>query len=129
MILNICRADFTPRVTWSQERSLQWWSSVSRNVNDSWWKNNLRMSHSTFTFICRELSPYISKHSTAMREPMELERRVAVTIQDSWGVIWAWAFHCWEDCPGNLSGNCKTFASCVRALSQGQRTNTCDPWF
>ena len=38
------------------------------------------MSHSTFTYICRELAPHISKQCTTMREPIELERWVAVTI-------------------------------------------------
>ena len=49
-------------------------------MEHSWWTNNLRMSHSTFTYICRELAPHISKQCTTMREPIELERRVAVTI-------------------------------------------------
>ena len=38
------------------------------------------MSHSTFTYICCELARHISKQCTTMREPIELERRVAVTI-------------------------------------------------
>jgi hypothetical protein len=31
-------------------------------------------------YICRQVAPYISKHATVMREPVEIERRVAVTI-------------------------------------------------
>ena len=77
LIFDIYRADFASRVTWTRERSLQWWSSVSRSVVDnSWWINNLRMSQSTFMYICWQVAPYISKHATVMKEPVELERRV-----------------------------------------------------
>ena len=38
------------------------------------------MSYSTLTYICHELAPHISKQPTTMREPIALERRVAVTI-------------------------------------------------
>jgi hypothetical protein len=38
------------------------------------------MSHTTFQYICHELAPYIDKQSTVMREPVELEKRVAVTL-------------------------------------------------
>ena len=81
MILDIRSADFATRSTWSKERSSHGWLSILQTLVDhSWWLHNLRMSHSTFTYICRELAPHISKQCTTMREPIELERRVAVTI-------------------------------------------------
>ena len=81
LILDICRTDFATRSIWSKERSSQWWLSIPRTlVDQSWWLNNLRMSRSTFTYICCELSSLISKNSTIMKEPIELKRRAAVTI-------------------------------------------------
>ena len=51
-----------------------------RSVRSSWWKENLRMSHSTFTIVCNELCPHIARQSTHLRETISVEQRVAVTI-------------------------------------------------
>ena len=49
-------------------------------VDESWWLNNLRTTRNTFKYLCCEVGPFISKKTTQMREPISVERRVAVTI-------------------------------------------------
>jgi len=66
------------REVWSIARSTDWWQSVSSG--DSWWWDNLRMSRETFQFLCRELHPHISKQVTRMRDSVNTERRVAITL-------------------------------------------------
>lgn len=81
LTLDTCKVDLTSRRLWCKERKSDWWQRISTGmVEHSWWTDNLRMSHSTFQYICRELAPYIDKQSTVMREPIELEKRVAVTL-------------------------------------------------
>ena len=38
------------------------------------------MNHNTFSILCGELRPYIQKEHTALRVPISVEQRVAVTI-------------------------------------------------
>ena len=65
-----------------QPRSKDWWNFVTSCSNDdsNWWHNNLRMSKSTFNYICCQLSPYIQKQNTQMRECVPVEQRVALTL-------------------------------------------------
>ena len=49
-------------------------------ADSNWWNNNLRMSKSTFTYLCNQLSPYLQKQNTRMRECIPLEQRVALTL-------------------------------------------------
>ena len=44
------------------------------------WKENFRMSRSTFYSLCEQLGPYIEGQPMRMREPIEVDRQVAVTI-------------------------------------------------
>ena len=54
---------------------------VSRDIGgEAWWWENLRMSKDTFNYLCRELRPHISKKHTHMREPVSVERRLAITL-------------------------------------------------
>ncbi len=64
-----------------QEKSKQWWSEALSGVyGQSWWRENLRMTRETFTFVCDKLRPHIARQATRMREPIDVETRVAVTI-------------------------------------------------
>ena len=50
------------RTVWCKPRSRHWWHTVQNNLCGSeWWKENLRMSQSTYIFICGKLRPYIAK--------------------------------------------------------------------
>ena len=68
------------RSVWVRFRSQDWWRCAeSGRYNEEWWKANFRMSRDTYLLLCRELRPYI-KRKTSVREPISVERRVAVTI-------------------------------------------------
>jgi len=47
---------------------------------EAWWWENLRMSKDIFNYLCRELQPHISKKHAHMREPVSVERRLAITL-------------------------------------------------
>ena len=69
------------RSIWCKPRTKEWWEAVQSGLfGSSWWKENLRMSQSTFNIICNELRPYITRESTQLRQPISVEQRVAVTI-------------------------------------------------
>lgn len=47
--------------------------------DEEWWRSNFRMSKDTYQLLCTELQPYI-KRQTCVRDPVGVEKRVAVTI-------------------------------------------------
>ena len=47
---------------------------------ESDWLENFIMGKDTFTYICNQLRPRIKRKSTVMREPISVEKRVAMTI-------------------------------------------------
>ena len=47
---------------------------------NNWWRENLRLSQSTFNIICTELRPFISRRDTILRACISVEERVAITI-------------------------------------------------
>ena len=54
-----------PRTIWHAPRSKQWWEAVQTGLfGENWWKENLRLSHSTFNIICDELCSYVFKGTT-----------------------------------------------------------------
>ena len=81
LVLNRVRPYLSDRTVWCHEKSLEWWTKISRGlVDDSWWLNNLRMTRNTFKYLYCEVGPFISKKTTQIRECINVERRVAVTI-------------------------------------------------
>ena len=62
-------------------RTRSWWDSFASNIVPSEeWKDNFRMSRHTFYSLCRQMSPYIEGQSTRMRDPVEVDRQVALTL-------------------------------------------------
>ena len=60
-------------------RSTSFFTDVVANWGDREWKQNFRISRTTFRFLCRELAPYLSR-SSVVRESLPLELRVAVCL-------------------------------------------------
>ena len=64
-VLCAYKSHYRPRIVrtvWCKSRSRHWWRAVQSGVvGNEWWKENLRMSRDTFTFICGKLRPYIEK--------------------------------------------------------------------
>ena len=62
-------------------RTRAWWDNFVLNVVvPEEWRENFRMSKGTFYSLCRELRPYIEQQSTRMRQPIEVERQVGITL-------------------------------------------------
>ena len=69
------------RSIWIRPRSNEWWKDVEMNrYGDHWWKENLRVNRDTFAILCTELRPYIQRQTTGLRDPISVEKRVAVTL-------------------------------------------------
>ena len=62
-------------------RTQAWWVSFVNNVvPPEEWKENFRMSRSTFLSLCQTMKPHIERQNTHMRQPVEVERQVALTL-------------------------------------------------
>ena len=69
------------RTIWCKPASNEWWTAVKNNFfGEEWWKENLRMSRTTFDALCDHLHSYLEKKDTCMRHPVSVEQRVAVTL-------------------------------------------------
>lgn len=59
----------------------EFWEGVKNGLfGERWWKENLRVNKATFDFLCGELRQYISKQETHLRQPVSVEKRIAVTL-------------------------------------------------
>ena len=47
---------------------------------DEEWKENFRMTKSSFHNLCDELQPYIEKETTVMRSPIDVQKQVGITL-------------------------------------------------
>ena len=57
------------------------WDAAKRGTfGEEWWTENLRMSRSTFVMLCSEVQPYLIKHVTRFRMPVDVDEQLAVTI-------------------------------------------------
>ena len=69
------------RTIWCKERSSHWWEHV---VNTTFtphdWLQNFRLSRDTFLHLCDKLKAAISKTDTIMRNAVQTEKRVAITL-------------------------------------------------
>ena len=58
-----------------------WWSNVrAGKAPDSEWKDNFRMSMQSFYKLCDQLRPFVTRHVTNMRKPVDVPTQVAVTL-------------------------------------------------
>ena len=71
------------RTIWCKERSSHWWEHVvnttfTPHIHD--WLQNFRLSRDTFHHLCDKLKAAISKTDTIMRNAVQTEKRVAITL-------------------------------------------------
>ena len=58
-----------------------WWDSFAFNVVPSQeWKDNFRLSTHTFYFLCKQMGPYVEGQPARMRDPVEVESQVALSL-------------------------------------------------
>ena len=62
-------------------RTDSWWDNFMQDVV-MWqeWKENFCMQRDAFFKLCSELRPYIERKITNMRQPIDVEKQVAVTL-------------------------------------------------
>ena len=62
-------------------RSNSWWEDVvNATFTSDDWLENLRMSKTTFLYVCSELRLAVEKNDTSMRKAIPVEQRVALTL-------------------------------------------------
>ena len=44
------------------------------------WLENFRMGEDTFMYICNKLGPHIRRQYTVMRQPIPVEKRIAISL-------------------------------------------------
>ncbi|XP_077188605.1 endonuclease 8-like 2 isoform X1 [Paroedura picta] len=70
-----------PRRWWVYPRSKNWWEQFIRLTwDEEQWIENFRMSRATFFEIVEALRPRLQRQTTNMREPIPVEKRVAIAI-------------------------------------------------
>lgn len=71
----------TWRSQWMKPRSNEWWrDAISGRYGSDWWRSNLRMSKDTFNLLCSLVRPYIERQTCVVRQCVNVEQRVAVTL-------------------------------------------------
>ena len=62
-------------------RTALWWENLKSGLTlAEEWKENSRITKSSFSKLCDELCPYIQKKTTIMRSPIDTEKQVAITL-------------------------------------------------
>lgn len=62
-------------------RSDIWWKNILNGISaPEEWKENFRLTKDSFFDLCEELRPFLTKISTRLREPIPVEKQVAVTL-------------------------------------------------
>ena len=70
-----------PRTVWCAPKISGLWNAVKNGLfGEVWWKENLRMAKSTFDHLCLELAPLIQRQQTYLRDPVDVDQRVAITL-------------------------------------------------
>ena len=62
-------------------RSGNWWDHIvlcTFSATD--WLENFKMSKETFSHLCNRVRPSIERRSTQLRQPISVEKRVAITL-------------------------------------------------
>jgi len=69
------------RRAWSWPRNQFWFDNLLQGAYvEDWWKENFRISRSTFDYIVRTVGPDLEKQITRLREPIPVVKRVAVAL-------------------------------------------------
>ena len=81
LLLPCLQSHMIEGTVWVMPRSKEWWSAAfSGQLGERWWLTNLRMSTSTFLYLCDQVRPCSQKQDTPLRAAIPVEDRVAVTL-------------------------------------------------
>ena len=67
------------RMHWSKRRNQSFLENIAGNWSDKEWKQNFRISRSTFQFLCQQLKPYLQRQHV-VRKPLTVEQRLAICL-------------------------------------------------
>ena len=72
---------FHEKTIWGKQRSRKWWTDIVKGTfSDDQWMVNFRMTKATFEISCNDLRPSFPGQSRSVREPLQLNHRVAVDV-------------------------------------------------
>ncbi len=70
------------RKLWVAPRSHHWWRFIANGTfTDSDWLHHIRMTQTTFMYLVNALRDHITKANTSLRDAIDAERRVAITLR------------------------------------------------
>ncbi|KAL8165763.1 UNVERIFIED_CONTAM: hypothetical protein K2H54_054930 [Gekko kuhli] len=72
--------DVYARVIWEDEQWLENFKMTRITWEDEQWLENFKMTRITFLWIVDRVSPHLQHESTTMRDPIPVEKRVAIAI-------------------------------------------------
>ena len=67
------------RSIWMHPRTDEWFILADQFYTDTQWYENFRVSKRTFLFVAGLIKDDIKKKTTVMREPLPVQKRVAIT--------------------------------------------------
>ena len=69
----------TRRAIWMKPRNNSFLTDVVKSWTDSEFKQNFRVSRTTYAFLCRELQDHLQRQCV-VRDPLSVEQRVAISL-------------------------------------------------
>jgi hypothetical protein len=69
------------RAMWMKMRSTHFWNEIVLNhYTDEDYLESFRMKKSSFEILCSKLAPALKSHLTPVREPISVEKKIAVSL-------------------------------------------------
>ena len=68
------------RLCWIKPRSCDWWDNVVPMFTNEDWKQNFKVTKSTFDFICNRLDPYLKPNKNLIRPSTGTQKKVAIAL-------------------------------------------------
>jgi len=70
-----------PRRSWVFPRPQNWFQQLlNNNALDHWWKENFRVSHDTFEYICQLVGPALQQQNTRKRDAIPVPKCVSASL-------------------------------------------------
>ena len=68
-------------VAWVFPQPQNWFQQLlNSNTLDHWWKENFRVSHDTFEYICQLVGLALQRQKTRMRDAILVQKRVGASL-------------------------------------------------
>ncbi|KAG8193586.1 hypothetical protein JTE90_000222 [Oedothorax gibbosus] len=64
---------------WTRRRTDNWWAKIVIPMDETEWRNNFRISKSTYRFLCEKLTT-LDRMDTRMRHAIRRDKRIAIAV-------------------------------------------------